>query len=620
LKIGEKYNISIKHDSTSPDYSGTPLPDYDYSAFVENYSYSLNDNDYGEDWEQRQFVFLLQDEDGLLGAHLYDTGDEFYAQGKTAELYLITPLLAPEAGKVVAEDSSEYYPVFYNDDDDNANDIIDSDESSVSGENDLLKVKLDILPDEVDFGKVSLSCTGTGIRIWTSADKNELLLDNQSATNKITWDLSEESLPDEIFVESIDMSLNSSASVSDISQIKLSYCDGSSEVDNLRATDTIELGRFRLSAFDLDIDSNNDNGTDMPECNREEDVLETLMPKYIEKQSISMDQLLVPLVINASYYYQPNASVIFDYDTEKATVWAKKFNRTATDLVAPEIEYEASQFAGNSTLFIDGTNEMTDNERLEITATLRLYRENGTYEEYSDIVLVEIAPRRKVIALLNGQDMMGLTGENSLENALTDPDTNEVYTWIDNGINKVKFFDEDADWAPFFLGGGCADWIRDEAIKINKDETWNKIIIIGHSNGGDAARKIAARQLGNFPIDLLVLLDPVPKPWKFDNPSSPSTEKLKISDNVITVLNYYQRVDPRKIGSDFFSLFGLLHLDIGVYLQGWLIDRDGANLCWNYPYDVIPHKPDGIDRYYYPHTHIIYDQKINIMIEIEDIE
>jgi RHS repeat-associated protein len=71
FKMGEKYEITIKHEGTDPDYSSTPHPDYDYVASVE-LSGEAPDN----------VAVLIEDDDGILGSHF--ESDEFYAKGKKA--------------------------------------------------------------------------------------------------------------------------------------------------------------------------------------------------------------------------------------------------------------------------------------------------------------------------------------------------------------------------------------------------------------------------------------------------------------------------------------------------------------------------------------------------------
>lgn len=84
-----------------------------------------------------------------------------------------------------------------NDNDSNSNGIIDKDEVVVSGENDLVKIHLGMLPDDVDSGIVILAAPavvgGGEIKIWSSPTKGagNLILDStQVPYGKKTWTLS----------------------------------------------------------------------------------------------------------------------------------------------------------------------------------------------------------------------------------------------------------------------------------------------------------------------------------------------------------------------------------------------------------------------------------------------
>jgi hypothetical protein len=102
-------------------------------------------------------------------------------------------------------------------DDDNSNSTADKDDASVSGENDLVRIHLDLLPPGVDSGVVILGApagaTAGGIKVWRSSTKGagNLILDSTSLTGwKKEWPLSSEftfgNIPADLYVEGIKSS------------------------------------------------------------------------------------------------------------------------------------------------------------------------------------------------------------------------------------------------------------------------------------------------------------------------------------------------------------------------------------------------------------------------------
>jgi len=120
-----------------------------------------------------------------------------------------------------------------------------------------------------------------------------------------------------------------------------------------------------------------------------------------------------------------------------------------------------------------------------------------------------------------------------------------------------------------------------------------KIVLVGHSNGGDGARK-TARQLNergwfkerdSHTVDLLFLLDPVAKPWWDHNPD----RHYPVSGNVAQAVNWYQRTDTLDIG--------------GVRFQGYLISP-GENNLWDWG--------DALINDASPHTTILQDDLVQL--------
>ncbi|RPJ34299.1 MAG: hypothetical protein EHM17_07110 [Verrucomicrobiaceae bacterium] len=74
LPKGAKYQVELIHIGTSPRYRGTPKPDYDYTLSI---------NSGGND---PACAAIVDDPQGIMGGH--NESNSFFAQGKTADLYI----------------------------------------------------------------------------------------------------------------------------------------------------------------------------------------------------------------------------------------------------------------------------------------------------------------------------------------------------------------------------------------------------------------------------------------------------------------------------------------------------------------------------------------------------
>jgi hypothetical protein len=144
-----------------------------------------------------------------------------------------------------------------NDDDDNGNDVADLDENPNLAENDLAEIKLDILAQSVPafeevLAVLALTSGGDEIRIWDSGTKStEIPLD-------ASWNLAEEPAPTSLWVEGV-------TSGAAILELQLRH-----------GTTVLSSDAIRITVFgvDLDIDSLNDNGLEVPADDPSEDAIE----------------------------------------------------------------------------------------------------------------------------------------------------------------------------------------------------------------------------------------------------------------------------------------------------------------------------------------------------------
>ncbi|GAA5129108.1 hypothetical protein GCM10023212_36650 [Luteolibacter yonseiensis] len=87
LPKGAKYTVTLSHAGTDPEFESDDKPDYDYT---------LNFN--GE-------CIVLKDDQGILGGH--DESDPFFAEGKTATLYVpLFEWITPKESPVTKPDDS----------------------------------------------------------------------------------------------------------------------------------------------------------------------------------------------------------------------------------------------------------------------------------------------------------------------------------------------------------------------------------------------------------------------------------------------------------------------------------------------------------------------------------
>lgn len=138
---------------------------------------------------------------------------------------------------------------------------------------------------------------------------------------------------------------------------------------------------------------------------------------------------------------------------------------------------------------------------------------------------------KKIIAVIAGQNFAGaekLIGANAA-GAMT-----RLVSSL-NGITDSVVggpFDEDSDWK-----SGLVNWVQDQ-IQAAEDNGFckQKFFLIGHSNGGDAARKLAGRKFSRkgWKVALLVTIDPIQKPVH-------DYKSIRSVSNAEDWINYYQR-------------------------------------------------------------------------------
>ena len=223
----------------------------------------------------------------------------------------------------------------------------------------------------------------------------------------------------------------------------------------------------------------------------------------------------------------------------------------------------------------------------------------GTGESCVNGTCVPDGSTIRIIAVLAGQDFFGI-GTQDLWDSLG----NEA--WVDNTANIVRWFRCDADWDPF---DNAEWWIQD----LKEIYPGARVIITGHSNGGDGARKVAAKLAHHsINVDLLFLFDMVPKPWEFGEPD-PRTKPVS---NAAVAIENYQRDDtlPARI-------IGIWPFQ--VYFLGWRI-TGGSNIQFTTHY--LPHGPgpvsyvdrdtkQTITRTRYPHTEMVYNSDLKVVLK-----
>lgn len=199
------------------------------------------------------------------------------------------------------------------------------------------------------------------------------------------------------------------------------------------------------------------------------------------------------------------------------------------------------------------------------------------FEESSQLFHLDPTGEKRIVLLQSGQDF--IFGGKSLEKyaEILDPDPDNI----------VLRMEEDSD-----LFRRAAWRIHQEQLKQFKNKCpLHTIVLVGHSNGGDGARKVAAQlaelvrpdKRRGYTVDLLVLLDPIGKPvhrWE---------EVKDVSGNVKRAVDYFQRQATFSFSLPFLGTFKLWGYQIaGENHQIHNID-DGDNPKWgphvNLPYD-----------------------------------
>jgi len=181
---------------------------------------------------------------------------------------------------------------------------------------------------------------------------------------------------------------------------------------------------------------------------------------------------------------------------------------------------------------------------------------------------------KRFVAIMHGQNFFGLDGGAAFGVM------NDVYGRLKGDPdNIVKIFSEDADNSDVVI-----NWIKSQKNVYQFTKCEPIIALIGHSNGGDAARKLTTKsnripEEEGWDVELLFTVDPVGKPWHSWNSTQP------IGSIVKKAINYYQRHD--KFGSLGFKLQG-------YRLQGaenyqWKLDPGDSyeNSIINTP--ILPH-------------------------------
>lgn len=194
---------------------------------------------------------------------------------------------------------------------------------------------------------------------------------------------------------------------------------------------------------------------------------------------------------------------------------------------------------------------------------------------------------KRIIVVFDGQNFGGLGGRGSLRSRPQ---------W--NGLLKARLPDdivwhseEDGD-----LFGHQARKIRDK-IRSECQKSCKKpsVVLIGHSNGADGARK-TANQLGRsddpVKVSLLFMMDAVYKPWWNHRPD----RGWSTGGNVERVINYYQRQDPGSI--------------LGVKFQGYLATGPNSIQNTEWPWLDSQKKPEYSTSSFLAHTDIVKESDI----------
>ncbi|MBL4697771.1 MAG: hypothetical protein JKX70_02955 [Phycisphaerales bacterium] len=157
------------------------------------------------------------------------------------------------------------------------------------------------------------------------------------------------------------------------------------------------------------------------------------------------------------------------------------------------------------------------------------------YGQSSPVIHNDPSGLKRIIVAFDGQNFFGFTGRGSMRS--NSRWNSNLKARFPNDI--IWHSEEDGDILRWQAGKIRAR-INAECRKTCKKPT---VILMGHSNGGDGARK-TARQLGGrnntVAVGLLFLIDPVYKPWWGHKPS----RNRAVSRNATTTIDWYQRMDP----------------------------------------------------------------------------
>ncbi|MBX3403468.1 MAG: RHS repeat-associated core domain-containing protein [Phycisphaeraceae bacterium] len=192
-------------------------------------------------------------------------------------------------------------------------------------------------------------------------------------------------------------------------------------------------------------------------------------------------------------------------------------------------------------------------------------------------VAIDLLGKKRLIALFHGQNFAGFGGARTY--------MNRIHSDLTSADNEIRIFDEDDD---NFWARDSIRWIANKQREQDRNcKEEHIVVLVGHSNGGDGARKIARHIQGRYPkaeVNLLFLIDPVGKPWHSWN----STQE--VSSNVNKAINYYQRQDTQWVPLP------------GFRFWGYKISP-GANDLWA----LDPTQPDEADWAGFEHSAIAAD-------------
>lgn len=142
-----------------------------------------------------------------------------------------------------------------------------------------------------------------------------------------------------------------------------------------------------------------------------------------------------------------------------------------------------------------------------------------------------------LVALAEGQDFFGIWQPPGGTMAAVKQRIDEISPHGTGSI--VRMFEEDGDIIPTTIQG----WLGDtQNASENATGCKHRVVIAGHSHGGDAARKAAGYYTSNAPgrsVELLFLFDAIGKPWH-------SVDSLhNVSPHVHSAVAWYQRTDAQ---------------------------------------------------------------------------